>query len=471
MTDFSLADQIRLIEYIRSESLPFVRAENLQGEVSFKSPNEVYIPAKRLKIYFKDSLNTWFLSSDDYTQEDSNFNSFWDILGVSRIVKCQHSINSDQKTIKQYVDKPENSNYLTPVVQFELIHYSNALSIIKNNNIDFSDRKEVSVSLWQALRSNLNNVSYYDIDGIKCKFSIHGQYFWFFRKFHNKPCGSKMYNDLMETPWLPTTNGEFKRPSEVYISGLDPTLEATESNSSGLIEELGIRKTDGIDEILAAFLHNGSNVPPEMIVLLLQVGATEDGKIRMQQWMRELKQSEAVDLPTSHVPNPERRERKLQQAYQDASDIERIESVRSVRVHNSDIKRRARAKLRKYYTTKDTMYCQICRKRMPFNLPDDQGPYFEAVEILPKLKKENQEVYLALCPVCSAKYQIFMKNDDEKCRQFQNRICTMPTPLQDVRMNVTLGDEQTEIFFTETHFFDIQKILKEERDASASDAQ
>lgn len=469
MTDFGSDDKNRLIEYIRSESLPFVRAENLQGEVSFKSPNEVYIPAERLKIYFKDSLNTWFLSSDDYTQEDYKFNSFWDIFGVSRIVKYQHSINSDQKTIKQYVDKPENSNYLTHVVQFELIHYSNALSIIKNNHIDFSDRKEVSVSLWQALRSNLNNVNPYDIDGNK--FSIHGQYFWFFRKWKTKYCGSKMYNDLMETPWLPTTNGEFKRPSEVYISDLDPTLEATESNSNRLIEELGIRKTDVVHEIQALFNNNGSNVSTEMIVFLIQAGTTEDGQIRMQQWMREIKQSEAVDLPTAHVPNPERRERKLQQAYQDASDIERIESVRSVRVHNSDIKRLARAELRKYYTTKDTMICQICRKRMPFNLPNDQGPYFEAVEILPKLKKESSAVYLALCPVCSAKYQIFMKDDAEKCRQFQNRICTRPTPSQNVKMNVTLGDEQTEIFFTEKHFFDIQKILKEERDASASDAQ
>ncbi|MBQ1267677.1 MAG: hypothetical protein IIY06_13150 [Proteobacteria bacterium] len=280
-----------------------------------------------------------------------------------------------------------------------------------------------------------------------------------------------MYNDLMETPWLPTTNGEFKRPSEVYISDLDPTLEATESNSNRLIEELGIRKTDVVHEIQALFNNNGSNVSTEMIVFLIQAGTTEDGQIRMQQWMREIKQSEAVDLPTAHVPNPERRERKLQQAYQDASDIERIESVRSVRVHNSDIKRLARAELRKYYTTKDTMICQICRKRMPFNLPNDQGPYFEAVEILPKLKKESSAVYLALCPVCSAKYQIFMKDDAEKCRQFQNRICTRPTPSQNVKMNVTLGDEQTEIFFTEKHFFDIQKILKEERDASASDAQ
>lgn len=478
MTDCAQNDKTRLIEFIRSENIPFVRAINNRNQIAYKCPKDVYLPSNGIKMYFQDTPNIWYLRSDDFKPDVFNNDRFWETFGVAQMVKCQcTSVNIDDKNYKSFVDYRESSNYPSTVMLFSLDNYEEVLKKVQDPRVDAKERKHLSISLWSALRANLNAIyNYYTIElplssTIESAFTIHGIYYWYYRKWKDKPCKSPMYNALMQTPWLPTTSGAFKRPSEVIVSELDKNLGATEPNSSRLINELGIRKTDVVHEIQAAFCHNGSNVPTELIELLIQAGTTEDGKIRMQQLTRELKQSEAVDLPTSHVPNPERRERKLQQAYQDASDIERIESVRSVRVHNSDIKRRARAKLRKYYTTKDTMYCQICRKRMPFNLPNDQGPYFEAVEILPKLKKENQEVYLALCPVCSAKYQIFMKNDDEKCHQFQNRICTMPTPLQDVRMNVTLGDEQTEIFFTETHFFDIQKILKKERDASASDAQ
>ena len=60
------------------------------------------------------------------------------------------------------------------------------------------------------------------------------------------------------------------------------------------------------------------------------------------------------------------------------------------------------------------MVCQICKEEMPFRKRDG-AHYFEKKEVLSIkfLPKEHEAQYLALCPLCAAKYDEFVKTNDE----------------------------------------------------------
>lgn len=65
------------------------------------------------------------------------------------------------------------------------------------------------------------------------------------------------------------------------------------------------------------------------------------------------------------------------------------------------------------YTNNDRqMVCQLCHDEMPFKKRDGEY-YFEMVEALDRegISIEHEAQFLALCPVCSAKYKEFVKSD------------------------------------------------------------
>ena len=65
--------------------------------------------------------------------------------------------------------------------------------------------------------------------------------------------------------------------------------------------------------------------------------------------------------------------------------------------------------------------------------------YFEKKEVLSKryLPKEHEAQYLALCPVCAAKYDEFVKTDDEAMAKLREKI----TSSEDCGVPILLGNE------------------------------
>ena len=89
---------------------------------------------------------------------------------------------------------------------------------------------------------------------------------------------------------------------------------------------------------------------------------------------------------------------------------------------------------------------------MPFKR-DDGAYYFEAIECVKGLNRELPQNYIALCPVCAAK--------------FRHAIGTSPTELKqgiletkDSEVQVILAREQHAILFTRTHLLDLRAALK-----------
>ena len=105
------------------------------------------------------------------------------------------------------------------------------------------------------------------------------------------------------------------------------------------------------------------------------------------------------------------------------------------------------------------MICQICQEEMPFKKRDGEY-YFETKEALSRdyFAKEHEAQFLALCPECAARYEEFVKNDEDAMK----RVYDVLKKSDDLEIALQLGDLQTSLRFVETHRQDIKTILQNE---------
>ena len=89
-------------------------------------------------------------------------------------------------------------------------------------------------------------------------------------------------------------------------------------------------------------------------------------------------------------------------------------------------------------------------------IANDSQYYFEAVESLSTLPLEHHALFLALCPLCAAKYTEFVKRDPAAMERFRAALgaATQPT------IPVSLEGEDTTLTFVDSHFLDLQTILQ-----------
>ena len=130
--------------------------------------------------------------------------------------------------------------------------------------------------------------------------------------------------------------------------------------------------------------------------------------------------------------------------------------LRSVQVNST--REVAREWLKAEYTNNDRqMICQICQKEMPFKKRDGEY-YFEAVEALNKenFTKELEAQFLALCPECAARYQEFIKRDEDAMQ----RMIAQFIVSEDFQVPLQLGELKTNLRFVEKHWKDIKQILE-----------
>jgi len=174
------------------------------------------------------------------------------------------------------------------------------------------------------------------------------------------------------------------------------------------------------------------------------------------------KRNEKPAFPTRPVANPERRQERLSEQLAEASEKEYEERERSIRTTRESV--HPALWLRKQYTNDASkMVCQICKAEMPFKKRDGEY-YFEAVEALSKdyFRREHEAPFLALCPLCSAMYKEFVKNESDKMDALKGAIMNSELP----EVTLRLGEKETSIKFVESHFHDIKTILGQENEVA-----
>lgn len=88
----------------------------------------------------------------------------------------------------------------------------------------------------------------------------------------------------------------------------------------------------------------------------------------------------------------------------------------------------------------------------------DGEHYFEAVEALSRdyFAKEHEAQFLALCPLCAAMYNEFVKHDEGAMESLKTALINS----EDAEVPLQLGDLDTSIRFVESHFLDIRTITE-----------
>jgi hypothetical protein len=282
---------------------------------------------------------------------------------------------------------------------------------------------------------------------------------------------STLVHELRKTKWVPQKNGEiyeFVQPRDavaeklpegfVYQTGWQ-WLQALEFGKG--VEEQGEaqkreteRQTQEYKRKEQVLKEIGFDSPEE---------AEEMAKLKKEnpEEFRKFRESIAARkerpmFPTRPVANPERRQERLGEQLNDAPDKEHEKRERSVRTSNGAIDPITWLR-NQYMNEANQMVCQICKQEMPFRKRDGDH-YFEKKEVLSRkfLPKEHEAQYLALCPLCAAKYEEFVKSDDNVMAELKQAIVSS----EECKIPIILGQEETSIQFVETHFMDLKTIVE-----------
>jgi hypothetical protein len=108
-----------------------------------------------------------------------------------------------------------------------------------------------------------------------------------------------------------------------------------------------------------------------------------------------------------------------------------------------------------YTNNHGQMICQVCKDELPFKLPNG-AYYFEAVEVVTESSKRFREGFLALCPNHAAAYQY--------ANSQKNSLLELIASASGNEISVTLGGNETTIYFTQVHLADINACFESYND-------
>jgi hypothetical protein len=255
---------------------------------------------------------------------------------------------------------------------------------------------------------------------------------------------SKLGTTLAKGVWLPQDD-TFVQASELSLDQLPELFTLDETVAAALNMK--------VDEV--ARLASKVGVDADDITLLKDLKADPYRYAQVQKWFQA---GMKPQFPIVVSSDGRRRAERIGRSVIESP--EKTYEIRSRSVRVSDPVSDPKEWLRTTYTNSNgQMICQICQFEMPFRGRDGQ-PYFEAVEFAGSeiLSFEHAEAYLALCPVCAAKYKEFVKREPSELRTLVTRVLQNAAPI----VTINLGEERGSLRFVDIHFLDIQLLLAQQ---------
>ncbi|MBT9166013.1 MAG: hypothetical protein DDT25_00677 [Chloroflexi bacterium] len=251
---------------------------------------------------------------------------------------------------------------------------------------------------------------------------------------------------MLDTTWLPDKQGNFHKPGELKLDDLPQSFERDErlANQLGMKKDVVAKLAEeaGISQDTIKFAQELEKQPPDIRKKIETLLQKQDGG--------------QPEFPQSSSADPKRRRERFAEQLAEAPEKMYEPRTRSVRVTQAT--EYTRVWLRNQYTNnKDQMICQICEKEMPFKKRDGEY-YFEAVEAFSRddFAKEYEAQFLAMCPLCAAMYNEFVKHDKRAMESLKNALMNS----EDAKVSLQLGDLDTSVRFVDIHFRDIKTIIE-----------
>mgnify|MGYP000877082754 CR=1 FL=1 len=313
----------------------------------------------------------------------------------------------------------------------------------------------VSQLLWQALITEKRSVTFkWSRPDGRYNFTITNNY-------------STLISKLSNESWIPDKGGIFYKPQEMSQDMLPPEFPYDDQN--GLLTAIGFglnaknasteekenrRKRNDAAETFGFESPEEADKMAELARTLKESGESPDSLIA--------KYALKPSFPSKQSPNPERRAQHISQEITGTNSKTYEKRERSVRISapHTDPK----IYLKQQYTNEDNIIvCQICQEEMPFKKKNGEY-YFESVEIFDKgtVNAEHDIPYLALCPICAAKYNEFVKNgDDSQLNGLKKSIPEYCFEDSSDKFCIAVKlDSEASIRFTEQHLKDVQTIIR-----------
>ena len=420
------------------KTTPWVLARNgVHRGNRYLKPTELFLPLPNLHIFFDGNEHAWFVAE---TEEDID----WNVLGVRNqpIIHCR-GLNTARHafvTLASYHGWHKRGwGGFDPDASIDGLEH--ALSTISHQKAAY---------IWNDLLPPLIRF-------------LHGRYQTATHQNYDNATTHEDDSDLCKAlktdAWIPAGDDEFKRPDECTVGDMAGELIRNED----LARVLGI----GPDPTLVAnkklnthkTLITQAGFPPDVAALLVQHrDALTTELITEMVAARSERQSHTPEFPDRPVVNKERRATSVRKRVRKADPKTYDKRKRSVRTSGPQIS--PRVWLREMYTnTRDVTVCQICRNQMPFRVPKTGEYYFEAVQVADNFSKEDHCLYLALCPLCAAKYTVLVKTDEDCLSEFVWAI--EQADATDFEVPLQINGRPASVRFVETHMLDLKAALAE----------
>jgi hypothetical protein len=441
------SEMYEYLERIRNKRIVQYKLAN--GNVYRDIVKRVYMPSDELRHYFETKPDTYFLDIDYYydlfdKSEHKELEEFFLKLGVRKNPKIF-------KIERVYDELDEEVQRSLSFKGRTLHYYDKKLDGCKEliNKIN----KEKSLFLWNQLISII-------VEDHQFPYTIQGERnYSYYSSNYLERFDSTEYKRLTRVPWIFTKNGEFITPHDVNIDDFSDEYDISSDAAKSLISFLGIK--DNSEKQMAA----------ETLGLNLNVvELIKNNPDSFKKWVENIKvpTNDFPKFPQKKVTDTKTRRDFTAKTY-DTSEEKRYEKVEQIiRVSSPPVGEKKQYYKELYTNDEGVMVCQICEREMPFKKLNKEY-YFVICEITINTKKEPSEVkkeatqsYLALCPTCAAKYNVFVHTKPEE----MSKICTLikntpPTECESTKIPVSLDKEQT-ITFVAPHLLEFKTILERE---------
>jgi hypothetical protein len=410
---------------------PFLNSvNNVTGIKAYKKPEEIYFRSPELELYFQENQEAWFINEDRGSEQ-------WKKLGVAtipRFLSVDSQLSWEERSAlignEGYTYCISTEDYLLDGLE----HFLNNL-----NNYNEEQQKARSKYLWSFLVDFFREKS----DWTKDRF-FKGTYKWFYYTKRYENFDARWLKLLREKPWLPSPAGGLCKPADITIAQLPPEFERDDY----LIKKIGFKPDEG-EEIRE--LAQKAGVPEDILVTLRN-------RPELIPKLRKLAAQPSFPSRSS----AEGSEGRYWEDIEHAPPVEFNQRVRGIRTSRGKID--PQTWLRSQYTNQDNeMVCQLCKKVMPFKKLDGHY-YFEAVEIVKGIKEELEEKFLALCPVCAAKYKYFVKGESGGRKQMDD-ITSYILENDGLEIPVLLDNEKETIKFTQLHYNRLKIIFQKQKES------
>jgi len=402
-----------------------------------------------LLCYFEEKPETKFVDIGFYKNiidesEHQVLEGFFMKIGVSKLPRILKKEITDHTTKNKF-----NLSSSTQDIHVYDKYLDGCEELL--NNIG----RQKSILLWKQLLSLIENETFFNFRRL-----IQGEHKYFYYRDCIEEFDSTEYKRLVQSKWIYNKNGEVIAPKEANIDDLSDEYDKKSEIAKSLIDFLGI-KSNAEKQKAADILE----------LSLAEIQEYKKNKEIFLEWLENKRKAadRTAKFPQKSISNLGKRIDSMAEKYTDSDEKQYEKVERDIRKSSPFLEEKRNYLEHCYTNDAAKMFCQICKKEMPFKKPSGKY-YFEIREISINTKNEKSEItkettepYLALCPICAAKYKVFVQTNPEEMSNICTQIKETPCPTNDENTDIPiLLDKKETITFVVPHLSDLQTILKKE---------